>query len=69
MCKPSAPAAAQPQPKPEPIQEQTQADATSTKASAVEREASSSLGGRNIRTGARGLGEEAKTKKKSLLGD
>lgn len=71
MCKPSAPAtiAPQSQPEPEPIQEQTQADATSTKASAAEREASSSLGGRNIRTGARGLGDEAKTKKKSLLGD
>ena len=68
MCNVSSPAASA-QPKQEPIQKQTQADAQATKASAVEREAGSSLGGRNIRTGARGLGEDAKTKKKNLLGD
>lgn len=69
MCSPKGAAVAAPQPEPEPIQKVTKANASSTKADAAERDSGSSLGGRNIKTGARGLGEEAKTKMKTLLGD
>lgn len=69
MCKPSAPAAAQPQPKPEPIQEQTQADAQATKASTIERSKAEGLAGRDVKTGARGLDDSARSRKKTLLGE
>ena len=67
MCKPSVAAAV---PEPEPIQEVSQAKATNTKASAVERDSkSSTLAGRDTKTGSRGLSDEAKSKKKTLLGE
>ena len=47
----------------------TMADAQVTKASAVEREKTASLAGRNIKTSPRGLSDEASTQKKSLLGE
>ena len=47
----------------------TYADATVSKASTSERNRLSSLAGRDVKTSTRGLNDEAKTKKKSLLGD
>jgi len=68
MC--SAPkAAAAPTAQQEPIQQPTMADAEVTKASAIERSKSEGLAGRDVKTSARGLGDEAKSRKKTLLGE
>ena len=69
MCKAPVPIARTPEPEPEPIKEATAAEATNTKASAIERGNKSTLGGRDNKTGARGLSDEAKNKKKTLLGE
>lgn len=47
----------------------TYADASVTKASSNARNKTASLAGRDIKTSARGLGDEATTKKKELLGE
>lgn len=47
----------------------TYADAQVTKASAKTRTKAAALAGRDIKTSARGLGDEAKTQKKELLGE
>lgn len=47
----------------------TYADAQVTKASTIERSKKAALAGRNVKTSARGLSDEAKTDKKNLLGD
>ena len=47
----------------------TYADAAVTKASAKTRNKAAALAGRDIKTSARGLGDEAKTEKKELLGE
>ncbi len=67
MCKPKG--AAIPQPKPIPIQEATQANAANSKASVQEKGKADTLAGRESKTGARGLSDEAQTKKKNLLGE
>lgn len=65
MCKAKKSAKTQTQS----IQEQTPADAQATKAVAIEREKQSSLAGRDSKTGARGLTDEVKNKRKTLLGE
>lgn len=66
MCK-SAPV--MPQPEPVEIKHPTQADAQATKTSSVERNRTGALAGRDIETSARGLDDNAKTKRKILLGE
>lgn len=68
MCKAKKSAKTQTAPT-EPIQEQTPADAQATKAVAIEREKQTSLAGRDSKTGARGLADEVKNKRKTLLGE
>ena len=58
-----------PQATQEPVTSPTYADAEVTKASAIERKKAASLAGRNIKTSARGLNDDAKTDKKNLLGE
>ena len=53
----------------EPVAQPTLADAEVTKASAAERNKQAGLAGRDIKTAPRGLGDEAKSKKKTLLGE
>lgn len=68
MCggKPSMPAV-QPVRQPE-IAAPTYADAKVSKAAATQRNRTSGLAGRNIKTSARGLNDEATTEKKDVLG-
>ena len=53
----------------EPVAQPTLADAEVTKASAIERKKQAALAGRNTKTSARGLNDDAKTDKKNLLGE
>lgn len=53
----------------EPITQPTMADAEVTKASAIERKKQAALAGRNTKTSARGLNDEATTNKKKVLGE
>lgn len=67
--KSSAPVYVPQQTQQEPVASPTLADAEVTKASAIERKKAASLAGRNIKTSARGLNDEAQTNKKNLLGE
>lgn len=58
-----------PQTSNEQVASPTYADAEVTKASAIERKKAATLAGRNVKTSARGLNDDAKTDKKSLLGE
>ena len=58
-----------PQTQSEPVSSPTYADAEVTKASTIERKKQAALAGRNIKTSARGLNDDAKTDKKNLLGE
>lgn len=69
MCMSSAKAPAAPVVQQEPIAQPTLADAEVTKASAIERKKAANLAGRNIKTSARGLEDDAKTAKKEILGE
>ena len=69
MCSAPKAATSAPVKQQEPIQEPTLADAGVTKASAIERNKAEGLAGRDTKTGARGLGDEAKSRKKTLLGE
>jgi hypothetical protein len=53
----------------EPVAAPTYADASVSKASAKTRNKTAALAGRDIKTSARGLGDDANTKKKELLGE
>jgi len=68
MSSPKMPAAPAPVQQ-EPIAQPTMADAEVTKASATERKKLAGLAGRNIKTSARGLNDEASTNKKTVLGE
>lgn len=68
MCStPSTPAPAST--KKEEVAAPTYADAQVSKSTAATRNKTAALAGRDIKTTARGLADEAQTKKKSLLGD
>jgi len=53
----------------EPVAAPTYADASVSKASAKTRNKTAALAGRDIKTSARGLGDDANTQKKELLGE
>lgn len=66
MCSsPKVPAAPAPQPT---VAAPTVADAATSKTAAGQRNKAAALAGRDIKTSPRGLGDEAQTKKKNLLG-
>lgn len=71
MCStPSAPDYTPPaQVQQEQVAAPTYADASVTKASSSTRNKTAALAGRDIKTTARGLGDETETQKKTLLGD
>lgn len=69
MCStPSAPAAPAPVSS-ETVAAPTMADASVSKSSTAQRNKAASLAGRDVKTSARGLAEEANTGKKQLLGE
>ena len=68
MCTPSMPKTTTPKKQPE-IATPTIADASVTKASNKTMSKASNLADKDIKTTSRGLGDEARTKKKSLLGE
>ena len=51
------------------VAQPTLADAQVTKATVNERRKTAALAGRNIKTSSRGLGDEAQTSKKEILGE
>ena len=53
----------------DPVAAPTYADASVSKASAKTRNKTAALAGRDIKTSARGLGDDANTQKKELLGE
>lgn len=53
----------------QPVATPTYADASVTKASDIQRQKIAGLGGRNIKTSARGIEQEAITNKRKLLGE
>lgn len=53
----------------DPVAAPTYADANVSKASMKTRNKTAALAGRDIKTSARGLGDDAKTEKKELLGE
>jgi len=67
MCSPSMPKVSNKK-QPE-IATPTIADATVTKASEKTMQKASNLADKDVKTSSRGLGDEAKTKKKNLLGE
>jgi len=69
MCMSSPKMPATPTAQQEPIAQPTLADAEVTKASTIERKKQAALAGRNTKTSARGLNDDAKTDKKNLLGE
>lgn len=69
MCStPKTPAAPAPVSS-ETVAAPTMADASVSKASTAQRNKAASLAGRDVKTSARGLSDEAQTNKKSLLGE
>lgn len=69
MCStPSAPSYTPQSTQTENVAAPTYADASVTKSSTATRNKTAALAGRDIKTTARGLGDEAATEKKELLG-
>ena len=70
MCStPKMPAVAQAAAPQEQVAAPTYADASVSKASTNTRNKTAALAGRDTKTSARGLGDDANTKKKELLGE
>lgn len=67
MCSPSIPKVEKAKKQPE-IATPTIADATVTKASEKTMQRAANVANSDVKTSSRGLGEEANTKKKNLLG-